>query len=345
MSGTRALLAGLRRAVASPHLVLLVLLTTALAAAPAAWLVRDELHDSIGKRVASERMLESFDAQWFDEWRADADWVDETFGPWLAGPGAAWANLEAWLDGGLVSTPPALLLLGAVHALVWLFLLGGILDGWARPGPRGPVGFVRACSAFWPRLIRLGLCSIPLYATVYLAHGRLVERLEEATRDLASELPAIVQMLALYALTAALLLAVNLWVTAAKAVVVVDDRRSVLAALGRAALFVIRRAPSALGLQAGVVALGAGRFVVWSLVAPDASQSTPTAIALAFAVGQLHLVARIGLRLAHHAGFVALYRSHVEAAGPRHGSGAPAGVTEKRNPPAPAGGPAVPEGE
>ncbi len=85
MSGTRALFVGLRRALFAPHLVVLLLVINAATALPAAWFMRDALHDSIGKRTASAAMLESFDSSWYDEWSDRQDGLTETFEPEISG--------------------------------------------------------------------------------------------------------------------------------------------------------------------------------------------------------------------------------------------------------------------
>lgn len=332
MSGTRALVVGLRRALLAPHVVVLLLLVNAACALPAAWWVRDEIQSSIGERVAHERMLESFDSSWFAEWSPYQRGLTETFEPELSGGGFAWRNLEGWLDGTIFGVPFVALAIGALHALVWLWLLGGILDGWLRVGERrGVVGFVRACNDGWGRLVRQAACALPLYGVIYLLHGRMAEQLEAGSRDLAREMPAIFQMFGLYALTALLLTLVNLWFTAGKVATIADRGCGALRGLGRGGLFLLRRFGSAVGLYYALLALGGLLFAGWSLVAPGATHDTPTAIALAFAAGQLFLAARLVLRLAVFAGLAELYRTGSVAADKKISPSGPA------SPPAPKG--------
>ncbi len=310
MSGRSTLLAGLLRVLRAPHLLLLVWVAGVLVASPAAWVMREAIHDSIGRRTASEQMLESFDPAWYDEWSDRVDGIAGTFEPSVSGAGAQWNTLEQWLDGSIFDVPPALVALGVVQGLLWLLLLGGVIDRYASHGRNpGLRGFFVACGRYWFRMLRLAACALPVYAAIYLLHDRLFESMSDATRDLTREVPAITQALAVYALTALLLTLANLVFSVAKVAVVADDRRSVLGGVLRAFGFVLRRPFASLGLYYGVLLLGGAVLAGWSWFAPGVTQSTPAAIGWAFAVGQLVLLLRLALRLAVFGGFAAMYEA------------------------------------
>ncbi len=123
------------------------------------------------------------------------------------------------------------------------------------------------------------------------------------------EKTVILFTLLVYALVAFLLLLVSLVLDYAKIALVVERRRSALLACLRGARFVLTHPGSALGLYLLLAAVGLLLVWLYSLVAPGPGQSGATTILLAFLVGQIYLIARLGLKLWFLAGQTALFQS------------------------------------
>ena len=60
----------------------------------------------------------------------------DPFKPTLVGAGAIFHNLESWLTGELFTEYPAVVGVGIAYGLLWAFLMGGLLDRYARPAEK-----------------------------------------------------------------------------------------------------------------------------------------------------------------------------------------------------------------
>ena len=115
--------------------------------------------------------------------------------------------------------------LGA-YLLLWTFLVGGILDRFARQRPTRAHGFFAASGAFFWRFLRLALASGLVYWFLFsYVHEWLLDDLyTRATRDLDVERTALLWRFALYVVFGALLVGTNLLFDYAKIRAVVEDR-------------------------------------------------------------------------------------------------------------------------
>ena len=68
---------------------------------------------------------------WWSEYADRATGIEKSFKPSVVSAAAFFDNLEAWFSGELFLDTRTLAV-GAAYALVWLFLLGGVLDRFAR---------------------------------------------------------------------------------------------------------------------------------------------------------------------------------------------------------------------
>jgi hypothetical protein len=204
------------------------------------------------------------------------------------------ATLSRIFDGEWPSAP----LVGAIAAYLaaWVFLSGGVIDRLARARPLGAATFVALSGHYFFRLLRLavlaGVAYWLLFRTVHpLLFGALFDRL---TRDVTSESHALAILATLYGLFALLLGLVSLIVDFTRVRLVVEDRYSVLAALGAGLRFVRRR----FWRSAGLYALNILALVIlarlWMQVAVGAGEPDWQALLLS----QIYLIARIWGRMA-----------------------------------------------
>jgi len=309
MSTFKAAAAGFRLGLGHLGLALAVWLLNLLVALPASLLVADALRDSMGHSLVADNMRQGFDMAWFGEFAESARGLESSFDPGLTGAGAVFQNLDGWVTGAMFRANPAALGLAALWALLWLFLLGGVLARYDRVDETfGPTRFVREGGRYFFRFLRLALLSAPLYGLVYILFRTLYEWLAEFTRDVTEEGTVLFYSLCVVALIAFLLVLIHLCFAYAKIATVVDERRSAVLAALRGLGFVLRYPARTLGLFLLMMLVAASVTALYAVVAPGAGQTTPSAVALAFLVGQVYLFARLIVQLSLLGGQLALYR-------------------------------------
>jgi len=277
-------------------------------ALPLAAVLAEEIKGSIGRSLVAEELLQGFDTGWHGELHHGASRLAETFGGELLGAGAFFENLERWWRGDLLSLPPALVAAGLLYAVVWAFLLGGVLERLAGSGGGADLpSFFAACGRHWFRFLRLALLAAVLYYLVYRLVRAGFGALEAASRDLTSERTALLWVLAGAALTVLLLAAVRTVFDYAKIAVVAGRRRSALAAAWAGLRLVGRRPFATLGLYGAFAFLGALLLALYALLPPFAGAGTWATVLLAALVGQLALAAKLALRLGLLGAEVRLY--------------------------------------
>jgi hypothetical protein len=297
----RALTTGLRRAGRAWRLVLLLWAVNLAVALPFAAAVAQELRGSLDRSRVHRELLAGFDAGWHGELQAEAGPLAKTFGPELLGAGAFFENLERWWSGGLLAVPPALVAAGLLHAGLWAFLLGGVLERLREPGgaaAAGAAGFFAACGRHAFRFLRLALLSGVLYYLVYRLARAGFGALEVASRDVTSERSVLVWVLAGAGITILLLATVRVVFDYAKIAAVAHGRRSAVGAAWAGARFVASRPFATLGLWAAFALLGAVLLALYSLLPAFTGVATWASVVLALVVGQLALAAKLALRLA-----------------------------------------------
>ena len=310
MSIIGAAMQGVRSVGRAPRLLLALWLCNLLFALPFAVQVGLSLGESIGSSLVHENLRRGFDMGWFGEYEEAAKGIETSFRPSVTGAAAFYDNLEDWLTGRLFVEHPALVAAAALYALVWLFLLGGVLDRFARPAESAVrARFAQACGLYFFRLLRLAVLGLALYFAIYKLERWLLERVEDLTRDATREWTVLGASLAAYLLAALLVLLVHLVLGYAKVATVVENQRSVLVAVLRGARFTVTHPRRTLGLYFGLLAVGALMLLIYAAVAPGTLQSSPVGIGWAFLVGQVYLVAKLFMRLTLLGGQTALFQA------------------------------------
>lgn len=311
---------GFGRVCAAPALVGGVYALTLLVAAPLALTVRAQIQAHLGASLAAEEMASGVNPGWWQEFTHDTagpagSGLGFTFTPAIIGAGAALDSVNAVLE--TAPRPPLLLATAGLYLLGWLLLAGGIVDQYARPGPRARAGtktragFFTTCRATGLRCVRLGIVAACgyglilgvfrpwLFAAVYLP----------ATRALASEPAVFAWRLGMYTLLVTALVSINIVIDYARIRLVVEDRRSVSGAILAAAAFLTRHPGTAVGLYASNALTFIAAAGTWLLVAPGVGTGSGRWLALGAA--QLWLLARLVLKLQFVASAVALFEERL----------------------------------
>jgi hypothetical protein len=298
---------GIRRVARAPAVLAGAWLTMLALAAPLAVYMRHLLDAHLGASLAAESLARGVNWDWWQEFTHQASGLGTTFTPSILGFAAVLANVSHLADNTALHAGLAGLV--AVWLAAWSFLSGGILDRYARQRPTMAAGFFSACGTHFFRFLRLGVFALLAYGFLFaVVHGWLFERLYPVvTRDFMVERSAFFARALLYALFAALLVALNLLLDYARIRIVVEDRRSAIGALLASGRFVWRHLASTAGLYLLLTAAFIAVAVLYALASPDAA--APAWLVLL--VGQLYIVARLGTKLLFYAAQTAFFQSRL----------------------------------
>lgn len=309
-----ALRDGIRRVNRSPVIIACVFLLTLLSALPFSMMMRDELRAHLGDSMVAEQVAQGVNVQWWSEFTQHTGTLGQTFQTSIIGFAAVLDNLSAIADGE--ARPSPLVWLGAGYLLLWLFLTGGILDRYARVRPTRSHEFFSACGVYFVRFLRLApFVALAYYALFAVVHPLLIEQaFAELTRDVTAERTAFFVRLALYAIFGVLLVFVGIVFDYAKVRAVVEDRRSMVGAIGAGARFTRRNAAAVATLYLLTACVFVALLGVYAITAPG-SGSSGTGVWIGIAIGQLYLLARLWIRLVFFASETALFQGRLAHAG------------------------------
>lgn len=263
------------------------------------------LRHSLAHREAAARMLAGWDGLWHKSFAAQAGGLEATFDPGVVGIGAVLRALDALVTATLLELPLPLVVVGLFYLVGWVLLSGGLLARFG--GDRR--GVVRLGAIHFGRLLTIAAVGWLGWA---LLLGWLLPALGELTdahtRDVIDERVVVALVLAKYAVVWLLALAVRVVVDQAKVVAVDDPARSPWAALRAALAFCRRRARAIVGVTLMLGAVSLALLLAYWVVAPGAGQRNGFQIVMAFAIGQLSVIARVVMRAWSLASAQALWR-------------------------------------
>ena len=305
---------GWGRVLGAPMVLGGVFLLTLLAVVPFGLALEQDIQAGLGKSLDAQTMATGVNSEWWERFSETATGLERTFTPTIIGGAAVLDNLSRFLDNGPL--PIAIAGLGAAYLLVWIFLVGGILDRYARMRPLRTGAFFASCGVYFVRFIRLGIIAGLGYALLFWhVHGWLFRDFYGwATRDLTVERTAFGIRVALYLVFLGLVSFWNLVMDYAKVRAVVEDRHSMLGAFLAGWRFVVGH-PAKTG---GLYLLNGAAFLlvvsIYGLSAPGAAGYGRTAW-LAFLVGQIYLLIRLAVKLSFYASATSLFQRSLAHAG------------------------------
>jgi hypothetical protein len=303
----RAFTDGLRRVTAAPWVLAGMFVMTFVMAVPLALTLRGSIEAHLGSSLVAGAVADGVDYDWWQEFSSQASGLATTFTPTVLGFAAVLDNISSVLDGEGEIVPIAGAL--AAYLCVWTFLLGGIIDRYARQRATRTHGFFSAAGVYFFRFLRLGLIAGLLYWLLFrYVHPWLFDTwFDRATRDVDSERIAFAWRMLMYAIFAALLVAVNVAMSYAKVRLVVEDRRSAIGALVAALRFCWRHKRAVAGVYGLNVLLLLAVIALWALVAPGAGGAGLSMWAR-FIAGQLYILARLAVGMQFVASHAALFQ-------------------------------------
>ncbi len=304
-------LEGWRRVIAAPALSASLLVVTLVVALPLGRALGGMIESNLGSSLVAKRAAWNWDAAWAAEFAAQAQGLGKTFTHEIIGFGGTLKILSGIADNQPLNTTLA----GAVAAycVLWLFLTGGILDRLARGRAVRAAGFFAACGGYFGRMLRLAVVMGTTYWALFKwLHPFLFARIyDHYTRDMTSERDGLILRVLLYLAFGLALFVANMIFDYAKVRMVVEDRRSVISALGASMRFLRRRPFRAFGLYMLNVLAFMMLLRLWLEAAPQAWDS----VGWAFLITQIYLLVRIWLRLAFVSSEVVFFQGELAHAG------------------------------
>ena len=280
---------------------------TLLVSLPLAYALDTMIAGHLNSSLAAESLATGTNYDWWQEFSSQATGLGTTFILTISGFAAVLNNLSVFLD----NAPLAATIVGVTTAwmVLWSFLSGGVIDRFARARRTRSHAFFGACGMHFWRLLRLGAIAWIVYAFLFRFVHRWIfsDVYVWLTRDLMIERRSFLVRLAGYVIFGALLVACNIVFDYARIRIVVEDRRSAIAATLAGARFVRRHAAGVLGLYG----LNAVAFLlliaVYALVAPGAPRSG-VSLWVALGLGELYILGRHYLKLLFYASETAFFQ-------------------------------------
>jgi hypothetical protein len=305
---------GIRRVNRAPAILAGAWMLTWLVSLPLALALRGMLEAHLGHSLAAESAASGVNYDWMQEFSSQATGIGTTFTPTIIGFGAVLDNLSAFADAA--SRPAVIVSAAGVYVGLWIFLSGGIIDRYARDHATRASGFFAAAGVFFFRFLRLAVVMAVVYGLLFgYVHGWLFDlAYPRLIRDVTVERTAFVVRAALYLVFFLPVAACNLVFDYAKVRAVVEDRRSAMGAMVAAVAFIRRNAGAAVLLYLTDVALFAMAVAAYGLAAPGVGSRGWTAW-LAFAAGQVYVLARLWVKLVFWASETALFQGRLAHAG------------------------------
>jgi hypothetical protein len=239
---------GIRRVNRAPALLAGVWVLTIVVTLPLGFVLRGMLAQHLGSSLAADTAAAGVNYDWMQEFSEQATGVGVTFKPTIIGFGAVLDNLSAFADN--TERPTVIVGAAAAYILLWTFLAGGIIDRLARDRRIRAYGFFAASGVFCFRFLRLAVVQLLVYALLFgVVHGVLFDRVyPRLTHDVTVERTAFLIRLALYLIFGSAIAACTMVFDYAKVRAVVEDRRSMIGAIGAALGFIRRNAAAVVGL-------------------------------------------------------------------------------------------------
>jgi hypothetical protein len=302
---------GLRRVISAPAVLAGVWMVTVLAALPLAVTLQRAISADLGASLEAEQAVRGVNWDWWQEFQFRHPWASDTFQPTVIGFAAPLRNLSAWLAGDWAEWPVAAA--AAVYIAAWMFLLGGVIDRYARQRRLRTHGFFGVSGVFFFRFLRLGILAALVWTFVFgIVHDWLFESaLPWVTRDLSVERTAFIWWVIFAALFVLLAAAIMLVFDYAKVRAVVEDRRSMIGALIAAGRFVRRHPGAAVGPFLANAALFAVVLAAYAVAAGGAGGGETWRVLGGLLLAQLYVLARIVVKLSFYASAVVVLQDRL----------------------------------
>lgn len=274
--------------------LLLWALTLATTALPA-WFMRDAIATHLDSSLAAGRAADGMHYDWLQEFQRSGS-LQRSLRIDVIGGAAVLDNTSALLD--MRSRPQVVTVAGGLFVFLLWMLTPGCIHRVAKNAPIGAAQFAGTCGRVLLPMLRLNLGAAVVYGALFgSVHAWLFDSLfEQATRELTVERTAFFIRLACYAAFLLLVGFVNLVADMARVRMVVEGRRSAVASAVAALSFIGRHVRLTVGAYVLNVLLLGAVMTSYTFTAPGVG-TAGWDMWVAFAFGQVYLLARLGVKL------------------------------------------------
>jgi hypothetical protein len=268
------------------------------------------LQDSFGQSMVSERMAEGFDYLWWEEFRDQAEGLEQTFTPSIIGKGAILNNLEGLIQLRVFDLPPIVLIFGFIYIILHTFLAGGILYIFQKQDRRFSLkNFFKGAGAYFFRFFLLMLISWLFFLLIgQVVKGGLDSILNNVRETAFSEITPFYLGLAFAAVVLFLFLFIQMVFDYGRIKIVLEERRDVLTAAAGAFGFVFRHLGSTLGLFYLLFLVQVAFSLFYILIQGLIPQSSFPGVLAAFLFQQIFIFGLIWIRCWLYSSQLELYR-------------------------------------
>jgi len=300
---------GLHRTIICRTAIIWLYLTNLILVLVPTVLLFGEIEESLANRVMAESMSKGYDDTWFKEFSAETEGLGSTFDPAMAGIGAILNSLDGQLSGKLFLVYLPIVALASLYALFWTFASGGLLQSFNRNAPPSFASFISDSGVFFGRFLRITAVVFVGYALVF---GVLKQGAEDLLayllREEIDERVVFVWTLGKYLLVALSLAALSMLSDYTKIATVVESRHSILLAMLRSMRLCLAQFRKVASLYLMLTLVGLLLLLIYSVVAPGASQQSWPGVILALALGQAYILSRVWLRVLYLGSQFELFR-------------------------------------
>jgi hypothetical protein len=283
---SQAISSGLRAAWRAKWMVLIFFACNLLLAAAIAAPMQTAIADHLGNSAVGEQLARGFDSAWLGEFQV------------------AYSTFMRAFSIAIVYGAILFLALNTV-------LSAGAFEVFAQAGGAGMHAFGRGIGKYFLRFSRLVIvASFFYFVAFWLWQGPVSYGLDALFRDSAVERWHFYLNWVRWAALFFTVFVINMVVDYAKADLVIDDHRSVLAALGHAAGFVVAHFGRVFAIYLALGLMATVTVFVYSAFARFFPQSSMITVLIWFLVAQALLCARWMFRLASWGAAVAFYGGH-----------------------------------
>jgi len=268
------------------------------------------IEESLGQSLISEDLSAGFNDAWYREFRSVTKGFGESFRFSIVGVGAILDGVDGFLSGKIFQETLAVLCLGILYLVIWIFLSGGVLHLYNTNDPVTFGHFMKGAGIYFFRFLKLAVIAGLFYWLIYFyLLDFLGDLVQEHTREVIDERVAFLWTLSKYLVVLMFLIFVNLIVDYTKIITVTKSQRSILLAIVESFRFVLGNAGRTLSLYMSIGLLGVFFLYLYGLLAPGGLQHSWIGIIWALALGQIYILSRIWIRLLFMASQSALCRA------------------------------------
>jgi len=268
------------------------------------------LKDSFGHSLVGERMTEGFDYLWWEEFRDEAQGLEESFTPSIIGKGAILNNLEGLLMMRFFELPPIVLMMGLLYIILHTFLAGGILSIFNKQEAKFLMKefFLGAGAHFFRFFLLMLLSWFFFFLFPFVSFGILGSVLENVRENAFSEVTPFYLGLVFSAIVLFLFLFIQMVFDYGRIKIVTEKSRNVMKSALGAFGFVFKHLGSTLGLFYLLLIVQVTLTIIYILIQGLIPQAHLLGVLAAFLLQQIFIFSIIWIRCWLYSSQMELYK-------------------------------------